>query len=897
MLMRPLLKFITFKLIQLLLATRYRIEYKGREKLNSSNLSKKGGVLFLPNHPAEVDPLIAGCGIWSQYYPRPVIVEWISKVPIVKWVMNLMRAVTIPDFERRTSQFKRGRADEAFETVVEGLKKGDNFLLYPAGKLKLTEKEVIGGASGLHKIIQAYPDVNVVLVRTTGLWGSTFSKGWNGKEVVFLQAVAHAVKAVIKNFFFFLPKRKVIVEYEPYNDKFPWNASRGELNRALEQWYNEKSDPLTIIPYQFWSKRVIRHYSPPNIVTETVNVDQNTQDEIKREIARISKILPTEIKPEMHLCSDLRLDSLDLQDLVTFLEERYNVRRIDPYQLTTVASLMNTAARPEDVSSEGLEISDSSSNWKVFAKAGGVRATIYGSSIPEAFFRIAYHRKKDLACADLISKEVNYERMMLSIILLSKKIEQLPGKYIGVLLPASIAVNAVVIATQLAGKVPAMINWTVGKHHLEAVKEATKLKAVITSEAFMKNLHDLDLSPISQELVLIESLRNQISLYEKLKASFLVKMKYETLVKKLNLSKLTKDDIAVLLFTSGTETLPKGVPLSHQNILFDMKSAFDRVKTTNTDVILGFLPPFHSYGFTVCGILPLVSGVRVIYYPNPTHYKKLAGLIDKWKVTFLAGAPTFLKGILQPAQKDLFKSLRIIISGAERAPDTLLEKIQKTCPQADFLEGYGLSECAPILTLNIPGELHQGVGPALDGVEILILHPETKEVVAQGETGQVLARGPNIFKGYLGPVKTSPFLEYDGKQWFKTGDLGYLDERGYLTLVGRLKRQIKIGGEMVNLNALEEGLIKKLIDEGMIDLSTQDEPSVAICSAEEKDRPRIYLFSTIDLELDEVNKRIKKLGFSNLHRIHRIEKIEKLPLMGSGKIHYRKLEDHLKDTA
>lgn len=890
-------KYFIFKLIQLLLATRYKVEYRGREKLNPSNLSKKGGILFLPNHPAEVDPLIVGCGIWMQYYPRPLIVEWIAQVPLVKGVMRLMKAVTIPDFERRSAQFKRGRADEAFEVVVEGLKKKDNFLMYPAGKLKPSENEVIGGASGLHKIIQAFPDANVVLVRTTGLWGSTFSKGWSGKPVIFLDAVLHGVKAVIKNFFFFLPKRKVIVEYEPYNDKFPWKASRGELNRTLEQWYNEKRDPLTIIPYQFWSKRVLREYTPSNLVTEVTHVDVKIQEEIKREIARISKILPVEIKPEMHLCSDLRLDSLDLQDLVTFLEERFNVKRIDPYQLTTVASLMNYAARPDDVPSEGLDVSESSSNWKVFAKAEGVRASIYGKSIPEAFFRIAYHRKKDLACADLISNEVTYERLMLSVILLSKKIEKLPGKYIGVLLPASIAVNVVVIATQLAGKVPVMINWTVGKHHLEAVKQATQLKAVITSDAFIKNVHDLDLNPISKELVLIETLKNQISLYEKLKASLLVKLKYETLVKKLNLSKLTQEDIAVLLFTSGTETQPKGVPLSHHNILFDMKSAFDRVKTTNSDVILGFLPPFHSYGFTVCGILPLVSGVRVIYYPNPTHYKKLAKLIEKWKVTFLAGAPTFLKGILQPSQKELFNSLRIIISGAEKAPESLLEKIQQTCPQVDFLEGYGLSECAPILTLNVPKELHQGVGPPLDGVELLLLHPETNEVVAQGETGQVLARGPNIFKGYLGSQKTSPFLEYDGKQWFKTGDLGYLDERGYLTLVGRLKRQIKIGGEMVNLNALEEKLIKKLIEEGMINLSEQDEPSVAICSKEDQERPRIYLFSTLDLELDEVNKRIKKLGFSNLHRIHRIEKIEKLPLMGSGKIHYRKLEEHLKNSA
>lgn len=890
-------KYIGFKVIRLILATRYKVTYTGRDRLTKENLSKEGGVLFLPNHTAEVDPLIVGTGVWFEFEPRPLIVEWIGEVPIVGSIMKLMRAIPIPNFTKRSSQLKRFRADEAFDEVVQGLKLGDNFLVYPAGKLKSTEKESIGGASGTFKILQQNPDINIVLVRTLGLWGSTFSKGWDGKPVVFMTAVLNAIKAVLMNGFFFLPKRKVSVEYLPVNDIFPRNASKVEVNRFLEGWYNQVPDPLNLVPYHFWSKKVLRHFNPSSKDTEVKGVPKEIQEELKEEIARIAKITPEQVYPEQLLSSDLRLDSLDMQDLVTFLEEQYNVKRINPYQLTTVASIMNYAASPEEPSTEEIKLASSSESWKEFAKDSSIRASIYGSNIPEAFFRISYQRKKDIACADLISKEVTHEKLMLSVILLSKKIEKLPGKYIGILMPASVAVNVLVIACQVAKKIPVMINWTVGRHHLEAVKKTTNLESIITSKAFLKNLPDLDLTIVLDQLVFVEDLRASISLYEKLKAAFLTKLKYETLIKKLGLLQIDKKSPAVLLFTSGTETTPKGVPLSHENILFDMKSAFDRVKTTNQDVILGFLPPFHSYGFTVCGLLPLVSGVRAIYYPNPTHYKKLARLIEQWGVTFLAGAPTFLKGILQPSQKELYKSLRVIISGAEKAPESLLKKIEEICPDADFLEGYGLSECAPILTLNIPGQVHQGVGPALDGVEILITHPETGKPVPQGEKGQVLGRGPNIFEGYLGEGIQSPFVECEGKKWFKTGDLGYLDERGYLTLVGRLKRQIKIGGEMINLNALEDGLTKKFIDEGMIDLEHKDEPSLAVCANEESDRPRIYLFTTFDVQVDEVNKRIRKLGFSNLHKVYHVQKIDALPLMGSGKVHYRKLEDIFKKSA
>lgn len=885
-------KWFVFSFIKSLTLLRYKIKTLGYEKLTKENLSKDGGILFLPNHVAEVDPIVVGSVLWRKYHPRPMIVEWIIQIPVVSLVMKLMKAVPIPNFEDKSSQKKRLEAENSFQTVVEGLKKKDNFLIYPAGRLKSTEFESLGGASGVYKIIQANKNINIVLVRTTGLWGSRFSRGWDGKRVIFSDAVIFSFLALLKNFIFFLPRRKVLVELEPINTSFPWDGSRIEVNRFLENWYNKKKDPLKLISYRFWKRNVDREFTYEDPVIDTSHVPENIKLEIIAEIARINKCLYTEVKPQMNLFSDLRMDSLDIQDLTTFLEEKYQVKNIKPFQLTTVASVMNYAAEPnEDLGKVNhTEKVVSSIHWQEFSQSPSIRAKIRGESIPEAFFKVACQRKKDLACVDMISGEMTYERLMLAVILLSKKIQKMPGEYIGIILPASITVNIVILACQVAKKTPVMINWTVGQKHLEAVIEQTKLERIISSDAFLRNMNELDLSSIKDKIVPAEKLRKEISFIDKLKAYFLIKLSYTQLVKILSIHNFDKHKVAVLIFTSGTETLPKGVPLTHENIISNLNSAFDRVETTNHDVILGFLPPFHSFGLTVTGLLPLLSGVRVVYYPNPLHYKKIGKLIGDWQITFLCGAPTFIKGILQPAHKEFFTSLRVIVSGAEKAPKSLIDRIEEVCPQVEFLEGYGLSECAPILSLNVPNQPHQGVGPALEVVDLLIVHPETNQPLARGQKGHVLASGPNIFSGYLGNFP-SPFIEVKGKKWFKTGDLGYLDHRNYLTLDGRLKRQVKIGGEIVNLNAIEETLTHKYIEEKIIKAEEEDHPSLAVCAKDGDNKALIYLFVTFDIKLEDVNKKIRKLGFSNLYKIHEVIKIEKLPLMASGKIHYRDLEE------
>ncbi|MCH9631885.1 MAG: Bifunctional protein Aas [Chlamydiae bacterium] len=879
-------------MIRLLPCVRYKVKSVGLDRITKQETQNDGGILFLPNHTAEVDPILVSIALWKNFQPRPMIVEWIIQLPVVSILMKLMGAVPIPDFDDKSSQKRRLDAENAFISVVEGLKKKDNFIVYPSGRLKNSEKEVLGGASGVYKILQANKNVNIVLVRTTGLWGSRFSRGWNGKKVIFLDAVLHSLKAILKNGIFFVPKRKVLIEFEPVNSCFPWEGSRFEINSYLESWYNQKRDHLTLVPYQFWSNKIKGRLLLKSSIVDVSHVPEEIKQDIRVEIAKITKSLYTEIKPQMNLFSDLRLDPLDIQEIANYLERQYKVKKIKPSQLTTVASVMNYAAQPNDPSVKNDEITPSSSQWAACSQSQKTRASILKQTIPEAFFAVACQRKKDLACADLLSSEVTYERLMLGVILLSKKIQKMPGEYVGVMLPASTTVNVIIMACQVAKKIPVMINWTVGKKHLESVIKQTDLKCIISSKAFLRNIADIDLSLVEDKIVHAESLKKEISFIDKLKAYFMIKLSYNQICKLLAINNLDKNKVAALIFTSGTETMPKGVPLSHENIISNLGSAFDRVKTSNHDVMLGFLPPFHSFGLTVTGLLPLISGVRAIYYPNPTHYKKLGKLVAQWQVTFLCGAPTFIKGILQPSHRELFKTVRYVVTGAEKAPQSLIDRVADVCPQADFLEGYGLSECGPILSLNVPGEKHQGVGPALDIVDFLIVHPDSLLPMPQGQKGHILAHGPNIFAGYMGDFP-SPFVEIDGKKWFKTGDLGYLDHRNYLTIAGRLKRQVKVGGEIVNLNALEDSLTRALIQEKIIPTGGEDQPALAICAKEGDGRAQLYLFATFDSKPEDINKKIKKLGFSNLHKIHQVVKCEKLPLMASGKIHYRKLEENL----
>ncbi len=230
----------------------------------------------------------------------------------------------------------------------------------------------------------------------------------------------------------------------------------------------------------------------------------------------------------------------------------------------------------------------------------------------------------------------------------------------------------------------------------------------------------------------------------------------------------------------------------------------------------------------------------------------------------------------------------MFISGAEKAPQELFDRVARLGTGAVLIEGYGITECSPILTLNRFNLPSKGVGRLVPNVELITIHPETFEQLPEGADGEICVRGPNIFNGYLGNPR-SPFIEFDGKQWYRTGDLGHIDPDGSVILSGRLKRFTKIAGEMISLGAVEEILAKQLIKEGRI---SPDVPSVAIISRENKEgKTQLVLFITIDIDRDYANEILRQAGFSNLVKITEVKKIEEIPLLGAGKTNYRSLQD------
>ena len=344
-------------------------------------------------------------------------------------------------------------------------------------------------------------------------------------------------------------------------------------------------------------------------------------------------------------------------------------------------------------------------------------------------------------------------------------------------------------------------------------------------------------------------------------------------------------ETAAILFTSGSENLPKAVPLTHANLISDLRFAMKDMQLRQDDCMLGMLPPFHSFGLLLNVMMPACTRLRVVYHANPTEADMLARLIAAYRVTMAVGTPTFIGNILRNAGDSQAASVRVVITGAEKCSDAIYELIRRKCPEAIVLEGYGITECGPIVALNKPGAVKAGtIGHPLDCMEWLLLDEQGKIIREAGKTGMLLVRGPNIFHGYIHFDGESPFVEKEGKTWYRTGDLIALDEDGFMVFMGRLKRFVKIGGEMISLPAIEEILLKAYQDK------SKDGPVLAVEALGEELQPVVTLFSTIPLEREEVNHQLRDAGLAPINFIRQIIPITEIPLLGSGKVDYRNLK-------
>ena len=872
------------------LSLRYRIRVRGLDELLQHKFSQPGGILFLPNHVAHVDPLMVFLFLWPRFRFRPLAIEYIYRQKGLHGFLKWIGALAVPNLDTGVNQIKIKKAEQAIQRVEEALRKGDNVLLYPSGHLKSSGREVIGGASGAHAILQGCPEANAVLIRTTGLWGSRFSRALCGQTPSLPRELWNGVKIIFKNLIFFAPRRDVLIEFSIEPQDLPRDKTRLEFNRYLEQWYNhypEPEEPIQLIPYSIWSRELPQVFQPKKREGGDFGtpISSETRAKVYEEIRRIIDRPEEEVRPEMHLATDLGLDSLNVAELIAFLSAHYDVRDIHPEDIETVQDALEIA--------EGAHVSEHPPrevNGRFYWPEEKGRPQVelpLGRTLAEAFFRACDRMRGHQACADDLSGVVTYRKMKRTILVLAQAFRKLPGTQVAVMLPASVGAYAVILALLAARKVPVMLNWTLGPRYLDEMMKLTGAQRVVSSWRFLERLASVDFGSLVEpdRICLLEDLREKLPLRMKLRGLFLSFLPTARLIDALGFDQIKDDDTAVILFTSGTETVPKAVPLSHRNILINQRSALQCIDLRATDTLYGVLPPFHSFGFSVTGLLPLFLGMRVAFYPDPTDSFALAEGIERWKTTIFCSAPSFLKGLLEAAKPSQLATVRLFVSGAEQAPPQLFDKIAAL--KSEIIQGYGITECAPILSLNHPGQPLVGVGRLLPDVELCTIHPETHELLPPHTEGELCVRGPNVFKGYLGKV-ASPFIEINGRSWYRTGDLGHLTQDGQLLLSGRLKRFVKVGGEMVSLGAVETALITEMHTEG-------DTPSFALCADERRSdrQPQLVLFSTVPIDREQANDALRKAGFSRLIKIAAVRKIDAIPLLGTGKTDYRRLQSQI----
>lgn len=912
--MRFFLEFLLAYFLRFVLWFRYKVTVKGLDKLNPEYLNRKGGVLFLPNHTSVfVDPAVITLAVWPKFRMRHMIVEYMYYMPVIHSVMSFLNALPVPNFETSNNSLKRRKIENMIQTVVNDLKDGKNFLIYPSGRLKHTAYEAIEGASAVHQIIQETPEANIVLVRLKGLWGSSLSRAITGKTPLLFPTLKKLAKFLFLNFLFFSPRRQIIIEFEPAPADFPYKGSRLEMNKYLEKWYNKPDgltpqvgespgDSLVLVPYSIWSNKVPEIQKVEQRIDDTAfqitDIPKDIQKRVTNKIAELVESPPAAITFNMDLNADLGMDSLDIAEMIAFLHDEFEVENANVEDLTTVGKAMALAAKL--IEGHGGKEEDQEmdiSRWNKSQSSSKHQVEIApGETIPEVFLNNCARMGNAIACGDMRSGILTYSELKLRVILLAEYLKHKPGQYVGIMLPSSVAAIVTILATQLAGKVPVMVNWTVGTRHLQTIAQLTNVQTVLSAWSFIERLQNVELDGIEDKMLLLEDVRREIGIISKIKAFAISKCSTKCILKWFNLQSLSKDSPAVLLFTSGTESLPKGVPLTSNNILSNQRASLQGVKIYNDDVIFSILPPFHSFGFTVSGLIGILSGVKTAYSPDPTDGVRMAVAFERWGATIMCGAPTFIKALVKSAQPGQLKTMRLCVSGAEKTPPELIAVLDQLGKADSLIEGYGITECAPVLTLNNSTRTHRGVGAPLPGIELCIVDLEGHHLLAEGQQGLILARGPNIFSGYLNPGISSPFLTVDGKQWYITGDLGYLDEEGRLTISGRLKRFIKIGAEMVSLASIEDVLMEMAVKKGLTSFSDEG-PTLAICAKEVPgEKPKIFLFSKFLIPVEDVNKLLKDSGFSNLVKVTSVTKIEELPIMGSGKINYRKLEENLKNS-
>jgi acyl-[acyl-carrier-protein]-phospholipid O-acyltransferase/long-chain-fatty-acid--[acyl-carrier-protein] ligase len=507
--------------------------------------------------------------------------------------------------------------------------------------------------------------------------------------------------------------------------------------------------------------------------------------------------------------------------------------------------------------------------------------------LPYAFIETARRHPLRMAVADA-NNSLRFGTALMRTVFLSNRLRPVweGQEMVGILLPPSMAGALVNFAALLNGKIPVNLNYTLSSEGIASCARQCSIKTVITSKAFLERVK----IQVPGEAILLEDAAANPSIAEKLKAligAWL--MPPSSLVRR----KVLPGDIATVIFSSGSTGDPKGVLLTHDNIVSNIAQLEQCFSFNSKDRLLGILPFFHSFGFTGTLALPLTGGRGVVFHPNPFDARTIGAIVAKYAVTFLMATPTFLQGFIRRCDAGQFGSLKLAIVGAEKLQERTAQAFEDKFGIRP-LEAYGCTECSPAVTVNTRdfraagfrqvGAKRGKIGHALPGISIRIVDPDSFEPMPVGRPGLMLVRGPNVMKGYLGrPEETAKAIR-DG--WYVTGDIAMIDEDGFVEITDRLSRFSKIGGEMVPHIKVEEKLH---------DLAGVQEQVFAVTGGpDEKKGERLLVLHTLEEDtLKSCLERLDQAGLPNLWtpRPQAFFKVEAIPYLGTGKMDLKRIRE------
>lgn len=543
--------------------------------------------------------------------------------------------------------------------------------------------------------------------------------------------------------------------------------------------------------------------------------------------------------------------------------------------------------------------------------------TLGPATVPEAIVETACRVPRFRILEDATLQPLTYRRLLIGAELLGGRLAaRLNGvERVAVLLPNVNALPVTLLGLWAQGRVPAILNFTTGDAAMLACARLAGVRHVITSRAFLERAR-LKPAPFLEaglELIYLEDVREDIGALAKLLAALRMRFAPGSLLRHAGKSKVRSAESAapnlraenrepnseipspasghqmpdagsapaVILFTSGSEGVPKGVVLTHRNLLANLRQMLAVIDVTDHDRVFNALPTFHSFGLTVGLLLGLVRGLYVFLYPSPLHYRLIPNVLYDRHCTVFLATNTFLNGYARRAHPYDFRALRYLFAGAEKVQ----EETARLWAQrfgVRILEGYGATECSPVISVNTPmAPKHGTAGRLLPGMELRL-----EPVEGVGDAGRLLVRGPNVMRGYLNPDADAKFRALGG--WYDTGDIVSVDQEGFIAIRGRLKRFAKVSGEMVSLTAVEDALAGAFPHYGQ-----RCEVAVIARPGEDKGEALIAVTNEPRLRLEEIRAAIKAKGLTNLCVPREVKFLREIPKLGTGKVNHRELAAQL----